>query len=218
MKKTMHTMITAAIFAAAAGGTVSLLPTGTANASNDPADDLMHNFAAVYGPPWMFYDAGDSNMDRQMDARDLTLMKRAVLLGEEAVGSNAYHLADVNDDGTVDKADLLAFRAEKLGFPQQEQETTAPVTTTRSSDTTEAQTAKATKLTTLRTKKTRTETTATTDEWIVSAIEFTDTAIVPLYGPVYTVDWSKDIFFDTGLPEEPDSTTTKTQTVDEAEP
>lgn len=202
MKKTMHTMITAAIFAAAAGGTVSLLPTGTANASNDPADDLMHNFAAVYGPPWMFYEAGDSNMDRQMDARDLTLMKRAVLLGEEAVGSNAYHLADVNDDGTVDKEDLLAFRAEKLGIPQQEQETT------------EAQTTQIT----LRTKKTRTETSTTADEWIVSAIEFTDTAIVPLYGPVYTVDWSKDIFFDTDPPENPDSTTTKTQTVDETEP
>lgn len=202
MKKTMHTMITAAIFAAAAGGTVSLLPTGTANASNDPADDLMHNFAAVYGPPWMFYEAGDSNMDRQMDARDLTLMKRAVLLGEEAVGSNAYHLADVNDDGTVDKEDLLAFRAEKLGIPK------------RNPETTEAQTTQIT----LRTKKTRTETTTTADEWIVSAIDFTDTAIVPLYGPVYTVDWSKDIFFDTDPPENPDSTTTKTQTVDETEP
>ena len=83
----------------------------------------------AYGPPRTAF-SGDMNWDAKADARDLALIKRAVLEGRDNF-DGWYDMADVNHDGTVDKEDVRIFMEETLGIPKKEEAvTTAPAVTT----------------------------------------------------------------------------------------
>lgn len=85
----------------------------------------------AYGPPWVFAEIGDINYDWELDARDLTMLKRALL--EDKSSDVIKRLGDLNGDGTVDKEDVKALIRKLTGKPETEDEpevTTTPVATT----------------------------------------------------------------------------------------
>ena len=91
----------------------------------------------AYGPPWMFAEPGDLNYDFQLDARDLTLLKRYLLEGE--INDHIDRLANVNHDGKIDKEDVKELIRKLTGKPEDEEEpdvtTTATTATTQTADT-----------------------------------------------------------------------------------
>ena len=118
----------------------------------------------LYGPPWVFYKTGDATMDDKIDARDLTVIKRAALLGREAsydtsvpsVNLTNYGIADVNHDDVVDKEDVKQFMEQQLGIPPKEEESVTTTTVTQNPD----------------------------DDDIISSLETTTaTTVMLLYGP-----------------------------------
>ena len=131
MKKSIHSILTAAMFTAAA--TTSL------NASAAESQ-LMQKTAVpenvLYGPPWVFADLGDMNYDFQFDVRDVTLLKQYVLEERSPQQSDTY-LGDVNMDGVIDKADVKELIRKLTGKPEDDQEQTE---TTKITGTTTAQT------------------------------------------------------------------------------
>ena len=83
----------------------------------------------AYGPPRTAF-SGDMNWDAIADARDLTLIKHAAMVGRDQF-DGWYDMADVNHDGDVDKEDVRLFMEETLGIPKKEEAvTTAPAVTT----------------------------------------------------------------------------------------
>lgn len=89
----------------------------------------------VYGPPSYFFKHGDLNMDRSLDSRDLTLLKRAILEGE---GYFDPELLDVNGDGAINKEDIKALQRQLTGKPEDEEgdQTRYAATTTTTMTTT----------------------------------------------------------------------------------
>ena len=91
----------------------------------------------AYGPPWMFAEPGDLNYDFKLDARDLTLLKRYLLEGE--INDRIDRLANVNQDGKIDKEDVKELIRRLTGRPEDEElpeETTTAVVTDTTTDTT----------------------------------------------------------------------------------
>lgn len=89
----------------------------------------------LYGPPWVFHQTGDADKNDVLDARDLTLIKRAALVGPDegkGIDYETYNIADVDHDGVVDAGDIKKFREEQLGFPALKPE--EPVVTTGPED------------------------------------------------------------------------------------
>ncbi|MBR4200631.1 MAG: dockerin type I repeat-containing protein [Oscillospiraceae bacterium] len=87
----------------------------------------------VYGPPSAFYEMSDVNMDRSLDARDLTVLKRVILQAQkEGVDPMAYigDLGDVNGDGVLDKEDIKALRRMLTGKSKEEEDAEEAQTTT----------------------------------------------------------------------------------------
>ena len=73
----------------------------------------------AYGPPRTAF-SGDMNWDAIADARDLSLIKRAALVGRDNF-DGWYDMADVNHNGDVDKEDVHFFMEETLGIPKKEE-------------------------------------------------------------------------------------------------
>ena len=89
----------------------------------------------AYGPPRTAF-SGDMNWDAIADARDLTLIKHAAMVGRDQF-DGWYDMADVNHDGDVNKEDVRVFMEEKLGIPKKEEAvTTTPAVTTSADMTT----------------------------------------------------------------------------------
>ncbi len=96
----------------------------------------------LYGPPWVFYDQGDLNMDNNLDARDLSLLKAYLLSQDPDVDQDfrTFHngrelyperLGDFNSDGKVDKEDVKAMVRELTGKPENEEPIVTTTTTTQ---------------------------------------------------------------------------------------
>ncbi len=81
----------------------------------------------AYGPPWMFAEPGDLNYDFKLDARDLTLLKRYLLEGE--INDRIDRLANVNQDGKIDKEDVKELIRRLTGAPEEDPEETDVTTT-----------------------------------------------------------------------------------------
>lgn len=89
----------------------------------------------AYGPPRTAF-SGDMNWDAIADARDLTLIKRAALVGRDNF-DGWYDMADVNHNGDVNEEDVHFFMEETLGIPKKEAAvTTTPAVTTAAEMTT----------------------------------------------------------------------------------
>ncbi len=124
MKKTKKTMFTAALLSAAVTMQTQLLnpseseseavapvygppivsTTTTAEPSPSPVP--------LYGPPWVFYDKGDINMDGKTNIADLIRLK------SEATGdmrTNWIELSDINGDGNLSKNDILMMERYLFG-------------------------------------------------------------------------------------------------------
>ena len=162
MKKSLHSLLTAAMFAAAvttsAGGISNTQNASAAPAENDlitettepiPQPDYgpPHWFTdteteatlttttdvtaeiqqPVYGPPYVLFEKGDLNGDRVLNAKDLTLLKRAVLY--DNLDSFWRPLGDLNDDGAVDKKDVKELIRRLTGAPEEDPEETDVTTT-----------------------------------------------------------------------------------------
>lgn len=107
MKKTIQTLLTAAVLTASAAA-----PSTTyVFAQNERS-------APIYGPPWAFYPPGDANHDDMVDARDITTMQNIILGKNNDSLSSAC--ADIDHDGKVDENDIhtllnfLTCRRQKL--------------------------------------------------------------------------------------------------------
>ena len=196
--------------------------------------------SVLYGPPWVFYGEGDVNRDGVSDARDLTIMKQIILNGNEIAenypndprGNSILPLADVDHDGGVTEEDVHMFMTEVLGVPYKKQPavtTTAPETTELFETTTSSSSpvhwmTGDPQNTTVTRRTMHTRETRETEVLITDLLPFTDTAIVALYGPPRTGDWDdfKWSAFEDLQPDvkqtaaSPQSQTTKTETVDEA--
>ena len=124
MKKTIQTLLTAAVFSAAVTSSLSVSAQEAALAST------AQPMATVYGPPWVFALPGDINYDDSIDARDLTLLKRAIL--EENFRRSDLYLGDLNGDDEIDKADVKELIRLLTGKPEDEEdpEVTTDITTT----------------------------------------------------------------------------------------
>ena len=243
MKKTAQTLLTAAIFATALGSSAQSQMQQPAEALGDPIKEVETNLVDVYGPPsmfttvlpedtttaatepvytvplygppWAFYPKGDITTDNITDARDLTLIKRAVIEGRNAVGYFEYDGADVNHDGVVDREDVRIFREEVLGIPKQE-----PAVTTTVPETTLPEGSTVPTRRTMHTRNTR-----ETEALITSLLPFTDTGAVALYGPPHTGDWDlirdpdeiRSVLSSRNENKGQDDTSTRTETVDEAD-
>ncbi|MBR3044569.1 MAG: hypothetical protein IKI45_08815 [Oscillospiraceae bacterium] len=155
MKKTLQTLMTAAMFSASA---VSALSASAQEAalSNAPGEYM----APLYGPPPVDRWIGDMNEDECIDARDLSDLKRMLLNSEGSIdlgevidtnhdgkievwswGSNGLvtrqALGDLNQDGVVDKKDVQKMITKLTGKPVKEQtgeETTTTVTEITTTD------------------------------------------------------------------------------------
>ncbi|MBR5363795.1 MAG: dockerin type I repeat-containing protein [Oscillospiraceae bacterium] len=124
MKKSIQSILTAAMFTAAA--------TSSLNASAAEAQ-LMQKTAepenVLYGPPWVFAESGDMNYDFQLDVRDVTHLKQIILEERSPQQSDTY-LGDVNGDGSIDKEDVKALIRKLTGKPEDEEEVTEPIVST----------------------------------------------------------------------------------------
>ncbi len=130
MKKTLQTLMTAAMFTAAA--------TSSLSAEASLIQDTAGTEAAIYGPPWIMAAPGDMNYDFRLDATDLTLLKQ-LLLEERSYEQSDTRLGDVNQDGDIDKADVKELIRRLTGRPEDEdlpEETTTAVVTDTTTDTT----------------------------------------------------------------------------------
>ena len=83
--------------------------------------------APVYGPPYVLFEKGDLNGDRILNAKDLTLLKRAVLY--DNLDSFWRPLGDLNDDGAVDKKDVKELIRRLTGAPEEDPDETDVTTT-----------------------------------------------------------------------------------------
>ena len=83
--------------------------------------------APVYGPPYVLFEKGDLNGDRILNAKDLTLLKRAVLY--DNLDSLWRPLGDLNYDGAVDKKDVKELIRRLTGAPEEDPEETDVTTT-----------------------------------------------------------------------------------------
>lgn len=126
MKKTIRSLMTAAVFSAAV--TSSLHVSAQEAALLEKTAQPM---APLYGPPWVFASLGDVNYDNSIDARDVTLLKRSIL--EENFRESDLYLGDLNNDGSLDKEDVQALIRMLTGKPEDEDE---PAETTTITETT----------------------------------------------------------------------------------
>lgn len=100
MKKTKRTLITAAILTTAA----TMCPDTVSAISEYNSTDA---FAAVYGPPSVFYKKGDVSQDDTVNIADLCLMLNAASGEGDFV---ARDISDLNYDGTIDKLDINSLK------------------------------------------------------------------------------------------------------------
>ena len=112
MKKTKHTMLTAAILTAAAS---AITASGrTVNNSDSVETPQMTTiikeepelFSAVYGPPPAAYRDGDVNGDGKVDVRDLTAVLQFRHEDKLVYGNTKE---DINQDGRVDDLDVISL-------------------------------------------------------------------------------------------------------------
>ena len=109
--------------------------------------------APLYGPPPVELALGDINEDKEVDARDLTLLKQMVLdsrgqialdelgdpdgngfvqiwsWGDSPIRSSIY-VGDLNQDYLINKDDVKALIRQLTGKPEEEEEETEPAVTT----------------------------------------------------------------------------------------
>ena len=130
MKKTIQTLATAAMFAAAAVSSLSV-----SAQESELMEKAAQPMAPLYGPPWVFAEKGDMNYDHSFDARDLTLLKQ-VILEERSPQQSDEFLGDVNLDGAIDKDDVKELIRQLTGKPEDEEEQTQTTNTTDVTDTT----------------------------------------------------------------------------------
>lgn len=135
MKKTKHTMLTAAMLAASVG--TASANAMTASAIDDSTADILPQPA--YGPPTII---GDLNYDMRVDVFDFNMLLTAIQSGDEDQFVD-YYVSDVNRDDRIDISDAVTmkkFLLGKINYFQQEIATkygppiyytsTEPVTTT----------------------------------------------------------------------------------------
>ena len=176
MKKTMHSLLTAAMFTAAA--TSSFRASGAEAAlmqKTERTDQLL------YGPAPVTLALGDMNWDREVDARDLTVLKQKILANDGVIqrsarcdpdgdgwavifgasGFSLLDLGDLNQDMKLDKEDIGIMVRLLTGKPEDEdeiKENSEKIETTVTTETT----------------RNRETLTTTTWDWDI---------VVPLYGP-----------------------------------
>lgn len=93
----------------------------------------------LYGPPSVLFNAADMNMDKQLDARDLSKLKQMLLNGYTEVSWG--QLGDLDGDHQITKNDIKILQRELTGKPEDEEEENDetrynPVTTTTTTTTT----------------------------------------------------------------------------------
>ena len=148
MKKTIQTLATAAMFAAAAVSSLSV------SAQESEFMEKSAQEAPLYGPPPVGKALGDINQDMEIDVRDVTLLKQ-LLLRENGVfylmfkgdrdkngrieewefpddDPREFYLGDLNQDRTVDKADVQEMIRRLTGAPKDEDD---PIVTTMTVET-----------------------------------------------------------------------------------
>ena len=148
MKQSLHALLTSAMFAAAATSSFSA---GAAEAAlmqkTERTDQLL------YGPPPESIALGDINDDKQLDVRDLALLKRMVInsrgqIALDEVGDpdgdgfvqiwswgdstlkDSIYVGDLNQDQLINKEDVKALVRLLTGKPEEEKAETEPVVTT----------------------------------------------------------------------------------------
>ena len=149
MKKTIQTLATAAMFAAAAVSSFSV-----SAQESEFMEKSSQPMAPLYGPPPVGKALGDINQDMEIDVRDVTLLKQ-LLLRENGVfylmfkgdrdkngrieewefpddDPREFYLGDLNQDRTVDKADVQEMIRRLTGAPKEEEE---PIVTTMTVET-----------------------------------------------------------------------------------
>ena len=77
----------------------------------------------------LYNEAGDLDRNGSLDARDLSLLKQYLLIGQTY--KTDHSISDVNGDGNIDKEDVKALIRLLTGKPEDEEEQpeTTPVTT-----------------------------------------------------------------------------------------
>ena len=128
MKKTLQSLMTAAMFTAAATSSLS-----ASAAEQSFMQKTAGPEAALYGPPWVFAEKGDMNYDSVLDARDLSWLKQIVLEERDPQQSDTF-LGDVNGDGTIDKEDIKVLIRKLTGKPEDEEEQTETTDTTATTE------------------------------------------------------------------------------------
>lgn len=151
--------------------------------TTEPVPETME---VLYGPPYVFFKKGDITMDNSVDARDLSVLKQALLEGKNV--DWLRELGDVNGDGVFDEADIRELRRQLLGRSveeDEEAEQTAEGTTVTTTGTTSVTTTKKTKPGKKETTTTMTTTTTTTTEMITETLYGPpyQTTVQPVYGP-----------------------------------
>ena len=149
MKKTTQSLMTAAMFAAAAASSFR-----AAAAEEGLMNRTTTQNAPLYGPPPVELALGDMNEDKQLDARDLSVLKKMIMdsrgqitldelgdpdgngmvqiwsWGSSPITSSIY-VGDVNQDLNIDKKDVEALVRMLTGKPEEnEEEETDPIVTT----------------------------------------------------------------------------------------
>ncbi len=76
--------------------------------SEEEYTQTTYDVVCVYGPPDVFYDDGDVNMDTQINIADYNLILSAAQ-GED-IGYSPERLADVDNNGVVDADDVEIMR------------------------------------------------------------------------------------------------------------
>ncbi len=136
MKKTLHTLLTAAAFTAAMGGIYAANANAADNSQHNSCGiDLEEDETAVflkttttesiittttqpvaqpdYGPPYMYMPRGDMTLDYQLDVLDLAKMRNMLISGRHDEWDDK--LADTNNDGEFNIADVVTMQNYLLG-------------------------------------------------------------------------------------------------------